>query len=634
MTRFAILLSIILLLPIQLKSQLDPDSLLRVAQKSDDPEHKINVYYSLIEYYLGFNQKKAIEIGTEILQYLEENNINKAIGAIHSYLGEAYYILDDAPTSLFHFKEQLKANEATKDQHGIASAYNNIGIVYSSNKDYDNAIKCYEDALRIYEELSLIEGISTTINNLGVLYENKEDLKTALEYYERSYNIEKELGNYREIATSLLNLGSLYNKFGQHYKAIEYCKESISIADTLNLTHTLELNYSSLYESYKATGNSNEALLFLEKMLELKDLRINEESSELVAELSAKYQNEKKIQEIEFLNEQNSDNKKVIITIIIGLISSLGFLVLLLIENKVKRKKNTILKFQNQEINQQKEEIQAQRDEIEAQRNLALEQRDAITYQKQHITDSINYAEHIQSALLPNDDELEEILNDGFCFFKPLDIVSGDFYWLRNIDEFSVIITSDCTGHGVPGAFMSIMGINFLNNLIIERGMTDPGTILNKMNDKIRDTFSHEKQEFDSFNGMDITISVLNRKTLEHRYACAKNKLVKISDNKLTTFAGLNRSLGRPVVQDKLYETYTDQLKKGDIIYSFSDGFLDQIGGPLKTKFRRDQFNNLLFEIHSKPMKDQAAILEETFNKWMNNYDAQIDDVLVLGFKA
>ena len=263
--------------------------------------------------------------------------------------------------------------------------------------------------------------------------------------------------------------------------------------------------------------------------------------------------------------------------------------------------------------------------------NILLQaQKDQIAYQKKHITDSIEYAKMIQTAILPSMELFTHQL-EHFVLFKPRDIVSGDFYWAKEIDGKYLIVTADCTGHGVPGAFMSMLGVSLLNEIIISKEIFRPDLILNKLRDKIIEAL---KQESGSIikDGMDMTICLFDRKTLQLQFSGANNPLYLISEGLLTQIKGDKM----PVAIHDLMDVFTLhqlKLKQGDTFYTFSDGFADQFGGPKRKKFLAKNFKNLLLSIQDLSMIEQGNRLDDVFTEYRKEVE-QIDDVVVIGVKA
>lgn len=262
--------------------------------------------------------------------------------------------------------------------------------------------------------------------------------------------------------------------------------------------------------------------------------------------------------------------------------------------------------------------------------NILLEaQRDQITYQKKHITDSIEYAKRIQTALLPSLELFSDTL-EHFVLFKPRDIVSGDFYWVEEIDGKLLIIAADCTGHGVPGAFMSMLGVSLLNEIILNEGIVRPDQILNVLRKKIIIAL---KQETDSVikDGMDMTVCLLDLQNEELLFSGANNPLYLIRDGELTKIRGDKMPVAIHEVMDS-FALHKVDLRKGDTFYTFSDGYADQFGGPLQKKFLIKNFRELLVSVQNLSMIDQGKKLDETFEDYRKDVE-QVDDVVIIGVK-
>ena len=263
--------------------------------------------------------------------------------------------------------------------------------------------------------------------------------------------------------------------------------------------------------------------------------------------------------------------------------------------------------------------------------NILLQaQRDQIVYQKKHITDSIEYAKRIQTAILPS---LELFSHDleHFVLFKPRDIVSGDFYWAEEVEGNYLIVTADCTGHGVPGAFMSMLGISLLNEIIMSKEITRPDLILNELREKIIKVLRQESGSILK-DGMDMTVCLFDKRTYSLQFSGANNPLYLISEGVLTQIKGDKM----PVAIHEIMNPFTLhqlELKKGDAFYTFSDGFADQFGGPLEKKFLAKNFRNLILDVQDLSMIDQGKRLDEVFTDYRKDVE-QVDDVVVIGVKA
>jgi serine phosphatase RsbU (regulator of sigma subunit) len=278
------------------------------------------------------------------------------------------------------------------------------------------------------------------------------------------------------------------------------------------------------------------------------------------------------------------------------------------------------------EIQEKAEEIKTQRDEI-------MGQHDEILVQKEDITASINYASRIQKAVLPINDHFEKVFNDHFILYKPRDIVSGDFYWIAEDKDKIYFTAADSTGHGVPGAFMSMLGISSLNEIF---GSKDDNLtahkILNQLRAKIKFSLHQTGKEGENKDGMDMALCILHKNTNILEYAGAYNPLYLIRDGELQEYKADRMPVGIYHVERDSFTNHEIKIKKGDVIYIFSDGYVDQFGGPGETKFKSSNMKKLLVEINSKPMNEQKQILEDNFHKWKGKLN-QIDDIIFIGIK-
>jgi serine phosphatase RsbU (regulator of sigma subunit) len=272
--------------------------------------------------------------------------------------------------------------------------------------------------------------------------------------------------------------------------------------------------------------------------------------------------------------------------------------------------------------------------EIEAQNDMLVEQRDKISHQKKEITDSIHYALRIQTAILPPDYYVKKCLADSFIFYAPKDVVSGDFYYVESVDEYSIFTAVDCTGHGVPGAMMSVIGYNLLNQAVKLKKMTKPSDILQFLDTGVTETLRQIAGESGVNDGMDLGLCSLNTKTLEAQYAGAFNPFVYIQNGEMKEITADKFPIGSNYegVADN-YTNHVMQLSKGDTIYLYSDGYADQFGGPKDKKFKYKQLHTILFENYKLPMDKQKEILKKTYADWKGENE-QTDDVIVIGVRV
>ncbi len=327
-----------------------------------------------------------------------------------------------------------------------------------------------------------------------------------------------------------------------------------------------------------------------------------------------KYETDKKEQEIEKLNvtnELNSTKIKQQYYVIFGfvlIVIAIVFILFLIIKQYKKNKKT----------------------------NIALTKKNTIILnQKQEITDSINYAKNLQTAILPSNDKINKYLPDSFILYKPRDIVSGDFYWIHKKENKIIFAAADCTGHGVPGAFMSVIGSLLLDYTIEDLQNFNAADILNNLKSKLVKTLNPEDNKPKVQDGMDMALIVFTETNngIIIDYSGAYNSLYLIRNGILTEYKATKMPVGLYQIGiEKEFENNNIELQKNDVLYVFSDGYADQFGGPKGKKFKSKNLKQLLVDIHKKEMNEQKQILDNKFEKWRGNNE-QIDDVILVGIK-
>jgi serine phosphatase RsbU (regulator of sigma subunit) len=305
-------------------------------------------------------------------------------------------------------------------------------------------------------------------------------------------------------------------------------------------------------------------------------------------------------------------------------------------QNQILENTNEELKTTNNQLNQRNQEILVQKTIIEDQHNYVKKQNDQITEQNEQITSSIKYASRIQSALLPPETLFSGVFNESFIFYRPRDIVSGDFYWFKVINKQVVFAVADSTGHGVPGAFMSLLGIAFLNEIVSEEKLNfESGTasnILNELREKIKYSLRQDGENDQTKDGMDMAVIILDTEYKTLQFAGAYNPLYIVRNKKLTEVEGDKMPVGVFLKDNEPFTNKRAQLKEGDALYMFSDGFYDQFGGEQGRKFMKKSFRELLEEISDKPMDKQKELISEIFNDWKGSNE-QSDDIVVAGIR-
>ncbi len=563
-----------------------------------------------------------------------------------------------------HYKQQAESYQAENNIIQEAENYNKIGYLYWENGMLTEAIDYFSKSLTLNKQTNNQNGIKTIYYNIGLIYSDMEDYQRAVENFRNGIEYARNLKQKGGIYTGLINQASALRNLSQHNEAITILTEALSYAQELNNLKLVRTSYGMLAENYEALGDSENAMKYFDlfatvdkhiKAEQIKDIEerskeevqkaesekvlsqkeLSERSSELektkqtleqTKELTEKQKLELELNRLT-ISEKEAElrNKRLIIYGILFIFILIFFFSILVYRQfQAKKKANKKLAEQNVQITEQKEEIE--------------EQRDLANKQKKDITDSIEYAKRIQTALLPPLSFIRRSLPEHFILFKPRDIVSGDFYWMMNKDDKIIIAAADCTGHGVPGAFMSMLGTAFLNeivNKIVENEhiySLQANEILNQLRNYIIESLHQSGANNESKDGIDMALCIIDPDKQKLQFAGAHNPLYLIRNNELKIFKGDRMPVSIHQKADKSFTNHEIDIYEDDVIYIFSDGFVDQIGGPKHRKFMSRNFQELLLKIHEKSMDVQEQILEKTFYDWKGDY-IQLDDILVIGIK-
>jgi serine phosphatase RsbU (regulator of sigma subunit) len=565
----------------------------------------------------------------------------------------------------------LKISEKLQDSAGIASTCNNMGVVYSSQKNYTLALQYYQRSMKMKRALGRKKSMASTIHNMGNIYRWQGKYGLAMEYSLKAAKIKKEIGNQYGLANSYGQIGNIYEDQGKYNLAIGYYKQALDICyqvkrpggiaeSEINLgtiytltkqfgvakkhldkglmvaqqiaAHDLVADaYLGLTNWFKAQSDFEQAFAYHQKYTNLKDSLFNSQKSRQVAEMQVLYETEKKDLENQTLKNEKARQKAVInqqriitLLVVVALVVSMVLAYNLFRQRQQKQKVNELLKQKNEEI--------FTTNDILAELNLRLETKN------KDITASISYAQHIQKAIFPSEGKLQQMFAHSFVYFNSLEVVSGDFYWLAELNaeqtgsfDKQILAVVDCTGHGVPGAFMSLIATVLLKEIVHMQHIHSPESILNEMHRKIRRTLK-QNQNYNR-DGMEIGLIVLEPEAHTLEFAGARRPLLYIQNQQVHTIGGDRLPIGgEQREQERRFTKHTLYLREPLILYLFSDGYQDQFGGMHNKKMGSQKLSQLLEEIHHLPMQKQQQLLEERFEQWKGE-NPQTDDVMVCGVK-
>lgn len=542
-----------------------------------------NLMNSIGNTYLGSdNQIKALEAYTQSYE-IAQSDSNKYMMAISSIgLGNIYLLKKDANQAIYFFSraKNIFQNMPTA-LYPLSVTYTLIGNALIELNKYDEAFVNLNKAVDQLKTLNNTYGIAATYQVIGEAYQKKGNLDLSIDYFLKSFEIFSNRKAYDDLKNVSLNLSNAYKQQHNYEKSLEYYTK---------------------YSSFK------DSVLGLEKNKQL-------------LEVSTKFETEKKEQQNIILKKQNDlsneriRRQKVANYFIIGsLIASLLFGIFMYRVYSQKKKANIL-------ITKQKEQVEIKQREIEDQKQL-------VELKQKEIVDSINYARRIQYALLAHEDLLNKNLFSKFILFKPKDIVSGDFYWATEHGDDFYMAVCDSTGHGVPGAFMSLLSIGFLSEAIKEKNIKEPNNVFNYVRNRLIESITNEGQK----DGFDGVLLRFNKKNNSITYAAANNRPVVISNNEINYLSCDKMPVGIGEKEDE-FQLNSINVSKGDIIYLYTDGYADQFGGEKGKKFKYKPLNDMLLQISNKSLTEQKELLDAMFINWKGNLE-QVDDVLIVGIKV
>lgn len=572
------------------------------------------------------NYPKALDYYFQSLKTDEEIGIKKDIATDLGNIGIVYYKLKNNPKMLEYTLRAKKIDEELGNKSGVARHLGNMGSAYADQHDYEKALDCYMQAMKIAEELHNNQGIARHLGNIGSVYFEKKDYTKALDYFLRSLKIREELGTKGLIASGLRSIGILYTRTNKFAEAESYLKKSLAISEEMGSLDDIKDIYQNFSELYIKTGNYQKALDHYQKSIAIKDSLFSADKNKEITRKELTYEFDKKEattkaeqEKKDALAEVNTKKQQIILIFVsIGLLLVFVFSGFIFRALKVTRKQKQLIENKNKQTEEQKKIIEQQKEIVEE--------------KNKDIIDSINYAKRIQDALLKEQDHVSKHLPEHFILFKPKDIVSGDFYWAIEKENQFYIAAVDCTGHGVPGAFMSMLGVAFLNEITASSQLFLPSEILDQLRFKVVKDLKQSGQEYGTKDGMDISIIRLDLETKELQWAGANNPLYIIKNKEITEIKPDKQCIGYEEDMQP-FKNHTLKLETGTSFYLFTDGFADQFGGSKGKKFKYSQMKELLVSIQDESIVNQKKVLNDTFINWKGDLE-QIDDVCIIGVKV
>ncbi|MBI9068595.1 MAG: tetratricopeptide repeat protein [Salinivirgaceae bacterium] len=638
------------------------------------------------------NYQEAISCYIKALELKIELQDSSGISSCYNNLGEVYNDQGNYANAILHYEKSLNIDQAKNDSVGIAICLLNIGNVHFKQMNYNKAQEYYKNSFVIAQKINDTRILANVLNSIGELYIEQQDYNKAIASFENAYEQSVACGDVSEIAKSVYFMGEVFLNQKKYNKAIEQYQRAGELHEELGEKSKLAADYIKMGFVYFLSDHFSKALKLTHKGLEtakqvgskenislasqylsqmyasqrdfekayeystlfkqVHDSIFTIESQKQIHAVENRFELASKQQEIEIqkitLEKQGVEIKqqKIRHIALLGGFGGIVLIVIIVVINfiKIKKARDLILEHKarieeaNEELNQSNEELIVTLESNNKQKEL-------IEKSNKEITDSIQYANYIQKAVLPSKVQFDELVSDHFVFFKPKNIVSGDFYWITKVENQLIIAAADCTGHGVPGALMSMLGVSFLNDIINKEYITNPGVVLRRMRKEVINALHQEGSIGERRDGMDLSLCSINLDSMELQFAGANSPLYIIREKskepiECDNSLAFNKHVLYEIKGDKMpiamyakmdrFRTVEISIQKDDILYMFSDGFIDQFGGPEVRRYKYKPFKELLLANCDKSLTEQKYILEKTFNNWKKNQE-QIDDVMVLG---
>jgi serine phosphatase RsbU (regulator of sigma subunit) len=578
-------------------------------RKAESAQYQKGIAYSKLNLasvnFLNSRNDAALEYLKSSLLWFKENTHDQ--GYVRAILleGNIFESFGDYERTLSLWLEAYKISKETMDKESEAEASSQLGLVYSRLGNYRKALDYFNTGLSIREAMNDENAVASSLNRIGMVHRQMKKYDESLEFYLRSLEIRKKNRQLSAIPWTLLGIATTYENSGKTDEALDYFLKGSSGGDprcvlqcmtgagriySLNgenklaekmlkgsLGFALELKassliadaYSALAKHYESIGKDSLALRNFKLFQQTRESLLNEESQSRLRNIEVSHAIEKSEQEKEIFRLRNVELKEAY---------------------------------------------------------------EIIEEKNKDITASISYARRIQNAILPKTSDFQGLSGKLFILYMPKDIVSGDFYWFTKLNGKFIIAAGDCTGHGVPGALMSMLGISFLEEIVNKREILSPGAILDELSNEVKRALHQKGDNSEAKDGMDISLCVIDIKNNSIRFSAANNNLYLVRENQLTEYKADRMGIG---FNDANFKKFSEQEiipHPNDILYLYSDGYADQFGGPNNKKFKYSTLKDSLIRIHKLPLKEQKSILEKEFLSWKGEYP-QVDDVLIIGMK-
>ncbi len=573
---------------------------------------------------------KALKAYHKAIEYFEDEGSRNDVGKVENGIGEIYEALRMYDDALSYYNRSLEIKKAVGDSLAIANTWINLGKVSYHKRKYKKALEYYDDAIRIFEKEINYPNMTDAYAGKGLVLTQLGKLKMAEVFAKKAKESARLNKNIRGEILAIQVIAKVSKRKKDYQNSIDYLNKAAALSRQIKSMEIEIRVLEDLKEVYQDKGDYKKAFFIQNDLQAVKEMVFGEKTSYKINELQEKYNTAQIEKENELLKAReaeqdaiaNKEHIQKIWAVSIAILAVVVFILGLIFNKRRLRERHQAhndLIFQNKLVEDRNRLIEIQKNALES--------------KNKDITDSILYARRLQNAILPRKDYISQYLSDYFILHKPKDIVSGDFYWYHNYGDTEVLLAIDCTGHGVPGAFMSMFAYNIINNVVNDEQVVQPASALNKFNERLNGYLQFSQNSLQPKDGMDLSMIVHFKKKKEVHFSGAMRPIYLIRNGDLLEYKGTKSSIGSNSYNRNVeFENVVIPVESGDIIYQFTDGFPDQFGGEKNKKLRTKPFKKLLLDYSDRPMNEQKEELERFFEEW-RGVEEQVDDILIFAYK-
>ncbi len=610
---------------------------IELAQEMDSIPAYPYLYKGIAYLDLGLTAQ-ALESFYTAANYYKSGGQSLDLARTYQYIAETFNQQENYDIAKKYIQDAIEIYKQEEDSLTFAYALVNLAYANYGKGQYDVAIELNSSAYELFQKLDYKPEsiqIAYCIGNSGLAYSRLSVFDKAEEFLYRAIELLGPYNDERALAEYTIEYARILQHKGETENAIECVKKGLGFAKKGNLQEFIILGAQTLASLYETSRMFDSAYYYQSLFIGIKEG--SKEYNQKMADLRTEFEVTEERSRVKVLQKEKTI--WLITIIFLGIILALAIGLVMFYYYSLKRSKVLTAELEDRKklLEGQSSELQEKNNKINSANEELTQLYEITNGQKEAIVSSINYAQRIQNAILPPEAYITELINENFIFYKPKDIVSGDFYWIKQVNQYIILVSADCTGHGVPGALMSMLGISCLKDIVQRKEITQANQVLNELRKEIKQSLRQTGKKEESREGIDMALCVIDTNKGLMQYSGAYSSLYLISNNSgspvLKEIKADKMPVGVHFSSDTSFTNHEIKLEIGDTFYLSTDGFIDQVGGRKSSRFGNENFKKLLLEIHDQPLYEQREILERKLTEWMGEHP-QRDDILVIGARV